>query len=76
MTHAIVTDHAVLRYLQSAYGLDVEAVRQHIAGRAATAVELGAIAVKIDGVKLLLRGAYVISAVPPTVRPRWPGDRT
>lgn len=31
MTELRVSDHAVLRYLERAHGLDIEAVRRHIA---------------------------------------------
>lgn len=63
-----VSDHAVLRYLERAHGLDVEAVRRHLAGRVATGVRLGAIAVTVESVKLLLREDVVVTVV----RPGWP----
>lgn len=49
-----VTDHAVLRYLEREHGLDVAAVRAHLAGRARNGAELGAIAVQVEHVKLVL----------------------
>lgn len=49
-----ISDHAVLRFLQRRYGIDVERVRQHLAGKAMTGAELQAIAVKFEGVKLAL----------------------
>ncbi|SON55794.1 hypothetical protein HDIA_2253 [Hartmannibacter diazotrophicus] len=60
----IVTDHAVVRYLERVHGLDVAAVREHIAGRAATAVELGAIAVQIEGVRMHLADVTVVTVTP------------
>ena len=63
-----VTDHAVLRYLERAHGLDVDAVRRHIAYRCATGVDLGAISVTIEGVKFVL----VETAVVTTVKAKWP----
>lgn len=56
-----VTDHAVLRYLERAHGLDIEAVRSHLAGRAMTGVQLGASAVIIEGVKLILKDSVLIT---------------
>ncbi len=56
-----VTDHAVLRYLERAHGLDVEAIRNHLAGRAMTGVQLGASAVIIEGVKLILKDGVLIT---------------
>lgn len=50
-----VTDHAVLRYLERAHGLDVEAVRRHLAGRVENGARLGAVGVTIENVKLVMR---------------------
>lgn len=72
---AHITDHAVLRYLERRHGLDVEAVRAHLAGMTVTAVRLGAIAVTVDNVKLVLVEAHdgsgdaVVSTV---LLPQWP----
>ncbi len=49
-----VTDHAVLRYIERSFGVDVERIRRHLAGRAIGAAELGAIAVSFERVKLTL----------------------
>lgn len=67
-----VTDHAVLRYLERAHGLDVDAVRRHLAGRVANGARLGAVGVTIENVKLVLRRreaeVYVVTAL----EPQWP----
>ena len=52
--HLDVTDHAVLRYLERQHGLDVEAVRRHVAGMAMNGAALGAVGVAIEGVRLVL----------------------
>lgn len=68
-----VSDHAVLRYLERAHGLDVEAVRAHLAGHAVSAVRLGAIAVRIDGVKLVIEDGVIVTVIKaewPTREPR------
>jgi len=67
-----VTDHAIIRYLERAHGLDVDAVRRHLAGRLVTGARLGAIGVTIDNVKLVLQhhdqGVTVVTAL----LPHWP----
>ncbi|OCP17456.1 MULTISPECIES: hypothetical protein [unclassified Ensifer] len=63
-----VTDHAILQYLQRAHGLDVDAVRRHMAGLATTAHELGAIGVVVENVKLRLEAGVCISVL----ERRWP----
>ncbi|QGA56332.1 hypothetical protein BR10RB9215_C11531 [Brucella sp. 10RB9215] len=72
MTNSVrVTDHAVLRYLEREHGLDVDVVRRHIAGLAANGVELEAISVKVERVKLLLCGETVVTVL----KRNWPSDR-
>lgn len=66
-----VTDHAILRYLERAHGLDVDAVRRHVSGLAATAGELGAIGVVVENVKLRLEAGVCTSVL----KPRWPTRR-
>lgn len=63
-----VTDHAVLRFLERRHGLDVELVREHLAGKAVNAVRLGAVAVTVDNIKLVIRDATVVTAL----QPGWP----
>lgn len=64
-----VSDHAVLRYLQRAHGLDIEFFRRHIATLCANGARYDASAVAVDGVKFVLvdgtvttvaRGAFVV----------------
>ena len=50
-----VSDHAVLRYLERRHGMDIEAIRLHLAGRAMNAARLGAVAVQIENVRLFMR---------------------
>lgn len=50
-----VTDHAVLRWLERQYGLDVGAVKDLLAGRVRPAAELGALAAVCGKVRLVLR---------------------
>lgn len=50
-----VSDHAVLRFLEREFGVNVDAVRDHIAGLARNGAELGALGVKTGRVKLICR---------------------
>lgn len=48
-----VTDHAVIRYLERGLGINVCALRAHIAGLAESGAELGATGIKIDHYKIV-----------------------
>lgn len=72
MTVIHVSDHAVLRYLERAHGLDTEAVRRHLAGRVQTGARLGALAVTIENVKLVLRERAGEHHVVTALKPMWP----
>lgn len=67
-----VTDHAVLRYLERAHGLDVAAVRRHLAGKVETGARLGAVGVTIENVKLVLERGPADIAVVTALKPKWP----
>lgn len=60
---AVVTDHAVLRYLQRVHGLDVDFFRAEIASLCATGVRYGATAVTVEGAKFVLVGCKVVTTV-------------
>lgn len=68
MTHVVVTDHAVVRYLERARGMDIDPIRRHIADLAARGVEAGATGVIIEDVKLILVQATVVTVYPKS----WP----
>ena len=60
-----ICDHAVLRYLERAYGLDVEAVREEMITGAQPAADFGAPVAIVHGVRLILRDGYrVVTALP------------
>lgn len=63
IVNAIVTDHAVLRYLERGHGLDVQHFRDHIATLCATGVRYGAFTVAIEDVKFVLVGGKVVTTV-------------
>lgn len=55
----IVTDHAVLRYLERVYGVDVAGLRARIERATAEGRRMGADAVNSDGVSYRLREGRV-----------------
>lgn len=63
LVRADVTDHAVLRYLQRAHGLDIQHFRDHIATLCANGARYGACAVAAENVKFVLVGGRVVTTV-------------
>jgi len=60
-----ISDHAVLRYLERAYGMDIEAVKTEMIHAVEPAIAFGASVVIAHGVKLVIReGKYVVTALP------------
>jgi len=60
-----ITDHAILRYLERGYGLDVEAVRDEMVSAARPAVDFGAPVVICHGVRLIIQdGCRVVTVLP------------
>ena len=59
-----VTDHAVLRYLERAMGLNIEIVREHIQHVCAGPAAVGASCLRSEGVRFEIQNNTVI-----TVRP-------
>lgn len=58
-----VSDHAVLRYLERARGMDIEGIRRHIAGLVRNGVELSGEAVIVEGVKFVLVDNSVVTVL-------------
>ncbi len=61
---AHVTDHAVLRHLERVQGIDVEAVRRELGHKVDAAVEAGARATVVEGIRYVLVEDRLISCVP------------
>lgn len=61
-----VTDHAVIRYLERAMGLNIEIVRDHIASLCAGPAAYGATALRAEGVKFEIVSGAVTTVVPDT----------
>lgn len=58
-----VSDHALLRYLERAHGLDVEQHRQHVAELVARGVRAGASGVRVEGCRFILNGNRVTTVL-------------
>lgn len=59
----VVSDHALLRYIERAHGVDVEALRAHVAGLVQKGVDLGAPLVVVEGVRFVLDGKRVVTVL-------------
>ncbi len=59
--YPIVSDHAVLRFMQRRHGVDIEAIRAEIRAAVETGVRYGASGVIADGVKFVLREETVVT---------------
>lgn len=66
-----VPDHAVIRYLERAKGIDIEAIREHIRGLVRRGVEARGDAVVVEGVKFVLRDNVVVTVMDR----RWPAHK-
>ncbi|AJY48209.1 hypothetical protein TM49_13720 [Martelella endophytica] len=69
----IVTDHAVLRFIEHVHGIDTDAIRLIIANRCEAGVRYGASAVVADGMRFILRGDAVVTCNSRHWLPRTPG---
>lgn len=64
MTHTHqVTNTAVVRFLELAYGLDIETIRSRIAVLAETGIREGATGIITEGVKLIVLDGRVVNVV-------------
>lgn len=68
-TLPVVSDHAVLRFLQRVQGIDIEKVREHIATTCAPAIAACATTLKADGAQYCFRNGAVITVRRATVNP-------
>lgn len=60
---AIISDHAVVRYLERVMKVDVERVRREIGRRVDRGAELGASGVEIDGLVFKLQDGTVTTVL-------------
>jgi hypothetical protein len=59
-----ISDHAVLRYMERAMGLNVEIVRQHITTICAGPAAIGAVCVRAEGVRFEIVNNTVLTVAP------------
>ncbi len=65
-----ISQHALLRYLERHYGLDLDAVRDEmLSAPVRAAIKSGAASVKIGGMKFLITNHVVTTAVKPSQHP-------
>jgi hypothetical protein len=60
----IVSDHAVLRLLERRFGVNVEFWRDHIAHLCGPAAAVGAVSLKLGGLKYVIAGRTVTTVLP------------
>lgn len=60
-----VTDHAVLRYMERAMGLNIEIVREHIASTCAGAAAVRAVCVRAEGLRFEIANGTTVTTVVP-----------
>lgn len=70
-----VTDHALVRYLERRWGVDMASLRARIAREVETGVEHGAAAVKRGRLRFVLDGAKVLTVTPRASLPADPAKR-
>jgi len=58
-----VTDHAVLRYLERKYKLDIAAMKKEMAATAEPAMRAGALYSYVDGISYVFEGETIITVI-------------
>lgn len=74
---ATISDHAVIRFLERVYGVDIEAVKREMQSPALDAAErIGCRTIKrADGTRLKLRDGVVTTVLSPGMLPFSPDGR-
>ena len=62
-SRVLVTDHSVIRYLEHGLGVNVEGLRRRIGRRADKALDAGAEAVIIDGLRYVIRDGHLVAVM-------------
>lgn len=63
MKRKIVTDHAVIRWMERKMGLDIESIRDEIESHAMPAIKAGALSVVVGKVRLIFEDGHVLSVI-------------
>ena len=64
-----ISDHATLRYLERAMGLNIELVRQHITSICAAPAAFGAVCVRAEKLRFEIVNGTVVTVTPDHVEP-------
>jgi hypothetical protein len=64
-----VSDHAVLRYLERAMGLNIEMVREHILSICVAPASFGAVCVRAEGLRFEIASGTITTVVPDRQQP-------
>lgn len=70
----IVSDHALIRYLERGMGLNIEIVRQHILSICGDAAAFGAVCVRAEGLRFEIDGNRICTVTPDHVTPNRTGQ--
>lgn len=66
-----VSDHALLRFIERALGVDIDAVRDRIMSPVVRdALSAGATAVTVEGIRFVARDGVIVTAVEKPAKPR------
>jgi len=66
MRRQVVSDHAVIRYLERAKGIEMDVIRTQIAMICQTGLETGACGVIADGLEFRIEGGVVVTVQIPS----------
>lgn len=69
MTRPVVTDHAVLRYLERVIGIDVDLIREIIADDCARGVEADAPSIRVADARYINSDGHIITVLSIDMRP-------
>ena len=70
-----VTEHAVCRYLERAYGFNLDAIREHIIGICAAPSAFGAVCVRAEGLRFEIADNKVVTVAPDGAAPNRTGQK-
>lgn len=69
----VVSDHAILRYLERGMGLNINIVREHILSICGDAAAFGAVCVRAEGLRFEIDGNRICTVTPDHVTPNRTG---
>ena len=69
----VVTDHAILRYLERGMGLNINIVREHILSICGDAAAFGAVCVRAEGLRFEIDGNRICTVTPDHITPNRTG---